>query len=164
MFDKLKEKSQLDSDGIMIKHNNDPSAWAPDNNYTSFKNAYNNVYVEQDEDDFCDNIDDLYGSFKPKDSYDKLSKDDIEDIKPVSYTDSHNNINENYNKSLDDMLRERESQTNNLHTMDYNKYRDDTGDYGIFDKLGVNPKNISCLEDDEYLKQRYDKLIKDRTH
>lgn len=162
MFDKLKEKGQVGLGSTLIKHDGDPNAWVPDSNYSSFDNAYDNVYVEQSNDEFGTDVTDLYGSFKPKDSYDNLTKDDVVDVGPAEYTESHNKIDDTYNKSLEDLMRERNNQTTDLHELDHGKYREDTGTYGIFDKIGIDPKTAIDWENDESMKSRYERLIKDR--
>lgn len=161
MFDKLKEKGQVSQSSAIIEHTGDPQAWVSDNNYSSFKDSYDNLYLEEG-DEFGSVESDLYGSFiVGNDNYEKLTQDDIDELDDVEYTKNHNKVDSKYNNRLEDLLRERGQETTNLHNMKMSEYSNTTGDYGIFDGIG-DQGGLLDWEDDNSLKKRYERLLEDR--
>ena len=159
MFDKLKEKGQVSQSSAIIEHTGDPQAWVNDVSYSSFKDSYDNLYVD-DGDEFG-SVSDLYGSFNTNIDAERLNRDDLDEINDVKYTKNHNKISKKYNNKLENMIRERNEETTNLHNMKMSDYSNNMGDYGIFEGV-VENSGLLDFENDETLKNRYQRLLENR--
>lgn len=113
VFDKInKEDNQ-----III--NNIPLAWNDGKiiNYSSFE-TMDNLFIEDN---------DINKFFKEN----KITKEDIKDIKEAEYVNNHNKISNDYYKEVKNKIENREK-------FDKIEYEKDTSGYGIFDKLNID--------------------------
>lgn len=160
MFDKMREKGQI---GSLIPHEGNPGAWnAGGDNYSSYDTTYDKLYAENDGDEL-----DFDGSsihqLKKDSVYAKPNKGDLKNLKPADYTKNHNKVDDKYNKSLDQLIAERNLETHKLHHLEMDQYETSTGDYGVFDKLGLDPTAGSIVwENEETVKEKYQKLLEQR--
>lgn len=96
----------------------------------------------------------------------KLTKDEISKLSAAEYTKNHNYKTEDYNKSLEDLIRERDLETKKLDDRELVDFNTDNncGGYGIFSGLGINMNNMSTIQwdDDEDVKTRYKRLLEMR--
>jgi len=143
----------------LIPHSGNPSAYNSIGNFGNFSsiNQYEDLYAE-DEDIGTS----IYGSIKVDPSRNqKLSKDDVKKLKPVEYTKRHNYKEKDYNKSLEEKMRERELETKKLEERDIKDFNDDPtcGGYGIFHQLNVKNLNTITWDDEEDIKTRYKRLL-----
>jgi hypothetical protein len=140
----------------LIIHEGNPNAWdSYSANPVSFCNIdnYDAIFNENtDVNSACfAPIDQL---FIPNNTSININKDNIED---APYTQSHNNTDEQYNKTLEQKLKEREFETSQLKSLSINEFKttDDTmGGYGIFHSLG--PVNGW---DDLDVKKKYNEML-----
>lgn len=147
----------------MTKHNGNPDAWnsinLEDARFSSIDN-YENIYAEDENNNSL-----LYGSVKSdQDKKKKISKEEIEKLPSVEYTSGHNVKDKDYNKFLEDRIKEISNETFKYNDMTMEDFENDLscGGYGIFAKLGIkNINSISC-DDDNDLKTRYKKLLEVR--
>lgn len=163
MFDKMKKTKGGDiNGGVLTKHTGAPDAWGSDGLYSSYESSYDKLYVENDTDDLGIDGDD-YGAFNPDEEIIKLSKDDVDDIDGVDYTTDHNKIESGYEKRLEDLMNERNNETQQLYKMEIGEYQQDTGNYGIFDKIGIDTGKSNIIwENEDDVRKRYEKLLEQR--
>lgn len=146
----------------LIKHSGNPDAYnvigGLENNFSPI-DSYDNLYAEDD--DLLGTP--LYGSVKlDKPKKKKISKDDVEKIQAVDYTKGHNIKEKDYNKTLEERLKERDFETKKYEERDLSEYDTDPscGGYGIFENIGIkNLHSISWNDDDGDIKSKYQKLI-----
>jgi curved DNA-binding protein CbpA len=145
----------------LIPHTGTPEAWnsISGGSYGSIDN-YSDPFAE-DEDVGTT----LYSSIKQDNTKNtKLTKEDIKKISSASYTKGHDFKDPEYNKSIEEKLKERELQTLKLNDREFKDYVTDPscGGYGIFDQLGIkNVGNISW-DNSEDISIQYKKLLEMR--
>ena len=149
----------------LVKHNGNPGAWNSDDigtaSFSTIDN-YEELYADENEDVGSSS---KYGSVKVGLGLDKkkqLSKGDIEKLKGSEYTSKHNYKDKDYKKSIEDKLRERESETQLLAGRKMDDYDQDPscGGYGIFDKLNLkNQSSLTWDDDNDDVKTRFNRLL-----
>ena len=152
----------------LIKHEGNPLAWNTLNEYGTYSSIDNYEVLFAEDDDLGNS---LFGSVKisegnvPK----KINKKDLEKSANLAdYTKSHNYKDEHHAKTLEDKIKERNSETSKYENREMNEYTkdNDCGGYGIFHGLGISfdeYKNGGLLEDDgKDLKNQYTKMMERR--
>ena len=141
----------------LIPHVGVPDAWNIMQNTSNFTpiDNYETLYTEDEPDVGTSN----YSSIKLFDNEKKkrLTKHDIEKLSPVEYTKGHNYKEHYYGKTLEEKLQERELETQKFKDSSFNEFNTDQscGGYGIFEKLNIDANNLSKLEDNKDLSNRY---------
>jgi len=137
----------------LITHEGNPGAW----NNMSFMNFSG---LDNYEDPFIEDLGDIYGNFKDKPK--KLTKKDVAKLKGSSYTNNHNEIDDDYNKSLEEKIAERELASSILYDKSYNDFDTDPscGGYGIFKDLGIDNCLALNFDDEIDLKKKFQELLK----
>jgi curved DNA-binding protein CbpA len=138
----------------LIPHTGLPNAFNNTDNFGS-QNEYNSLY---DENDYIGN--NIYSSVnlnnrKPTKS---ITKKDIGNIEPVDYVEGHNKKDINSNKTLEDLMKEREQEDikyNERTLADFNTDATMNG-YGIFHEIGITGNNINWFDESQ---SNYDKLL-----
>jgi curved DNA-binding protein CbpA len=94
----------------------------------------------------------------------KITKQDLVTMKSATYVEGHNNIPQNYGKTLEERLKEREFQSKQFDTRTMNDFSNDPacGGYGIFNPIGVKGYSTLNWKGGEDLKSRYERLIESR--
>lgn len=142
----------------MIPHNGNPDGWNVgtfDASYSNLDN-YGDIYTEGNGNSYSSiNLD--------MGSKNKLSKKDINNIEDADYTDNHNICDDDYQKSLEEKLMEREQQSKNFNDMKFDDFsKESCGGYGVFEGLGIKNIDSFSWENDDSLQQRYQKLLDQR--
>lgn len=152
----------------MIPHQGNPEAWdfSKSNNvsvlssgFTSIDN-YDNLYAEDN-----DIGNSVYGSIKTDNKKNnKLKKSDINNLNSPQYTKRHNYKEENYDKLLEQKMKERDLETKKYESRTFDDFNTDPscGGYSIFDKLGIKSTNNMYWDDQEDIKTRYKRLLEIR--
>ena len=145
----------------LIEHTDIPYAWNEMNgsqNYGNIEN-YEDLYDDNNYEGSC-----AYGSinFNTKKNT-NLSKDDVANLKGANYTEDHNKKTEQYTKSLDEKIKERNAETEKYTSQDFQDFDTNNacGGYGIFSKLGN--QNISTIMwDNNDVAKKYKSLLEYR--
>jgi curved DNA-binding protein CbpA len=164
-FDTAKFNAAFDamhkSNGELIKHSGNPDAWnsTSDQFGASFSsiNNYEDIYAE---DENIGNT--VYGSVKIDNTKKKkITKSDIEKIQSADYTKGHNYKGDEYLKSIEEKLKERELEDEKYKNREFTDYSADSyGGYGIFENLGLkNAGSLTWAEDEDDIKTRYNRLL-----
>jgi hypothetical protein len=151
----------------LIKHDGNPIPWNILNEYGSYSSIdnYDSLFVEDD-----DLGNGLFGSVKISESNKpkKLSKKDLESLPTVDFK-THNYKDQDYKKTLEEKMKEREMATTMFKNMDMHDFEfnnDNTcGGYGISSGIGVNfddYKDTGLLDDESDLKKQYDRMLEMR--
>tara|TARA_Y100000780_G_scaffold232524_1_gene265146 strand:- start:291 stop:1286 length:996 start_codon:yes stop_codon:yes gene_type:complete len=146
----------------MIHHEGNPDAFiGGDASYTSLESGYDKLYDDGEIES------DSFGpvKFNPSMSKKKLTSKDIEKMTGASYYNKHDKLDENYSKTLEEKMRERELEGNKFSKMSVTDFSQDTsmGGYGIFDSIGLPQSTIGWdNQDQDELKEKYNKLLKMR--
>jgi curved DNA-binding protein CbpA len=153
----------------MVPHTGNPSAWngpcgvgGMETNYSSLGD-YGDLYVEGGEDSTNIGVDgQRFSSVNfhngPKK---KLSAEELKKIKPANYTTGHSTVDKDYNKSLEDKIRERNIETKKYDDREVGDYDTDNtcGGYSIFKEMGMPNGPSIDWDNDDGLKDKYSKLI-----
>lgn len=146
----------------LIPHTGNPLAFNSDNGFAvnfSSLDKYDDLYAE---DDILGGSN--YGSVKlSQDPKKKLTKSDINRISAAEYTLGHSHKDKDYNKSLEEKIKERDLFTRKLDDRQMNDFDDDDkcGGYGILDQIGIKSGAIEW-DNGEDLKTRYNRLLESR--
>jgi len=152
----------------LIPHNGNPDAWnSVDMNVgTAYSSVSNYEEIFADDEDVVGST--VFSSVKlnPAKSK-KLNKQDVSKLKGVEYTKGHNYKETDYNKSLEERIKERQMESQKLEKREMTDFSTDPscGGYSIFDKLGI--KNAGALtwnDDEEDIKTRYNRLLELRSN
>lgn len=158
-FNAAWEKAYGEGPMSLIPHSGNPEAFnMMDNNYVGIDN-YDTLYVEDDT-----NFSSTYSPANFFADNKKLTKADIDKLKPVSYAYGHNVIDNDYEKTLKGRIRDRDNVTKKFENMDFGDYNADPscGDYGIFSNLGIKGENTIVWDNNEDVNKRYHKLLAHR--
>ncbi len=147
----------------LIPHTGNPDPWnsaqGVDSSYSNI-NSYEDLYVEND-----DTFSTAYTSLKleaDKSTNKVLDKESVAKLSGAEYTDRHNFIEDDYNKIIEEKLKERNASTKKLDDRSVAEFDTDPtcGGYGIFSNI----KNINSLswDDNEDIKTKYNKLLEMR--
>jgi len=165
----------------LIRHNGNPSAWNGDctGSFCSLDTA-DNLY----NDDTTNLVSDMYSSNRDVDVKKdvRLTKADMRNLKGDEDTHGHKNKSPEYQKELEQKIRELEQQTEQLKTM-AKESKLDMGGYGISQEVGITPTletisvdtvrqmNLSSRKDkDKFgkltpsLEDKYQKMLRDRNN
>ncbi|AYV77153.1 MAG: DnaJ domain protein [Barrevirus sp.] len=146
----------------LIQHSGAPSAWNSVDGFGShFGNIDNYEALYQDEPTIGSS---QYGSVKfdqGSKSKKRLTKDDVSKLSAPEYTKGHNYRDKDYNKSLEERMKEYEAETKKLEDREVKDFNTDPncGGYGIFDGLGLSNASMIQWDDDEDIKTRYNRLL-----
>ena len=151
-------------DTAVVSHNGVPSAWNDIGtvaNYSSF-DKLDNLYV--DDGNRFDMARQTYGGVDFGAPMQKITKDDIQNLRGADYVDGHNVLGDDYYKDMKAKLRDRKSTTSNFDDMKYGDFkRDDTAGYGIFDQLGYKFDDRLALDvDEDDISKKFDRLMAER--
>jgi len=150
------------SGGKLIPHTGNPDPWNKITgcSYSSVNN--NNLYEESDDIDIetmnCLDYAPIIKNKKAK----TLTKNDVEQLKGVSYTYNHDVKDDNYMKDFNQRVSELDTKRNEYNNMKFDDYKkDDFGGYGITegikDQLSLTYMNDQ-LDKDE-LDRKYQRLL-----
>jgi curved DNA-binding protein CbpA len=148
----------------LVQHSGNPDPFnvvsSLDGNYSSISN-YEDIYAEND-----DVIGADYSSVNINDNKKRkrISKEDVNKLNGTDYTLGHNEIDDDFNKMLENKMMERNNESNSLKDIKHGDFIDDPtcGGYGIFHDLGVNPSKNITWENTEDIKNRYNRLLEMR--
>ena len=146
----------------LIPHNGNPLAYNMDSGFSNFSSldSYDDLYVDlYVEDDILGSSN--FGSIKLNhEQKKKLGRGDLDKLGSADYTKNHNYKDKDYNKSLEDKIREREFFTKKLddRVIDDFDNDDNMGGYGISDKIGLKASSIEW-DNGEDIKTRYNRLL-----
>ncbi len=151
----------------IVPHSGNPEAWNPgnfDNNFGSTFSSiddYENLY-----DDNVDNVESkLFGSTKNEiKSKKRLTKEQVRKLQKAEYTKNHNVIDKDFNKVLEQRMKERVQESNKLNNQNFDEFDSDPtcGGYGIFDKIGISNVSNLTWENDDELRSKYNRLLEMR--
>lgn len=170
-FDSIKDNTGLPME--MVPHEGNPNAWdgsfggasGLDSNFGTVEN-YEDIYLESDSDeDGPNDLNGVYGSAKfDKANANKVSLTDVKNMKGADYTTSHNVIDEDFNKTIEQKMREREFDTKKLNDRDIGEFDTDAscGGYGIFDNVGMGNLSKITWDNDDDIQTRYNRLLEMR--
>jgi len=141
----------------LVKHNGDPSAIDPNDNFSFFDRDYGNMCAPDD------NIGSLYTPINNNVSNQvDIDSSFVSKLQEDHDTHNHNKLDEDYTKNLDELIKERDDESNIISVMDKDEFKDDMGNYGIFDKLGIDPTNEIEWNNEEEFEKCYKKLLEHR--
>lgn len=145
----------------LIPHQGNPIAWntVSDCTYSSIDN-YETLYSEND-----NNGSGMFGPVRDNSTMPtKISKKDIDRLPKADYVKAHNNKDDNYKKTLDDLIEERNRETQRYkdRTLENFNNDDDCGGYSIFQSLGLEFNDFDTIQAGENLNRNYQKLIESR--
>ena len=159
-FDKIHNRE----DTAMVQHNGVPTAWNDAGSVTPYSTFDNldNLYTESG--NRFDSGNQTYGNADFGTPMQKISKEDIQNIRGADYVDGHNVLGDDYYKEMKAKLRERESEATTLENMKYGDFRrDDTAGYGIFNQLGMKFDDRLALDvEADDISKKFDKLMAER--
>jgi curved DNA-binding protein CbpA len=142
------------NEDAIIPYNDIPSAWNDNrtmNSYCTFDNL-DNIYADDDD---SDNL--LYQTFSnaKMESYPKAKITEGAD-----YVDGHRILDKRYYQDIKLKLHERNLDSKKFEKMKYSDFsRDDFAGYGIFDKLGIEDKDILFIDNEDKISRRYEKIM-----
>ena len=155
----------------LVPHVGNPDAWCGPvgagggmgTNYSSLDN-YDNLYVDEGESNL--GLDGQVYSSVHLDSRPskKITAKDVKKLKPTSYTSDHNKLDKDYNKTLEEKIRERGLETSKLDSRTLGDYDTDPtcGGYGIFSELGMTNGPTIEWDDNANIEAKYKKLLEMR--
>jgi curved DNA-binding protein CbpA len=129
----------------LVPHTGNPDAYyGSDNNSFSSYDNYDTLY---DEKEFNGN--NKSANIKINNNLKKISKHELKNIKIADYVIEHNKKDSNYNKTLDDLLKEREKETSAFKNRNITDFKEDPnmGGYGIFSGVGITGNELDWLVD-----------------
>ena len=146
----------------LVPHEGNPEAYNAESTigYTDINNA-SNIYAEDVLDACLD-----YAPIEKTSEYTALSKDDVEDLAPVSYVMGHNQDRDQ--RTMEQRLNDRMQQRSTMNTQFDARTMDDfdtdptCGGYGILHQVGVGTNQSLQWNTDEDVKTRYERLLKER--
>lgn len=159
-FDKWKSSTE-GGDGSLIPHSGAPMAY---DGALIGNDMYSKYGAPQDEDDGVDSTP-VYSAYNKDIKPAKLTKDDIRELQPASYTKGHNVKSDTYEKDLEQLIRVRNEETERLQKLPLSEYNTDSkmGGYGITDGVASSLKALESADlNDDDLDKKLDRLLKDR--
>jgi len=157
-FDKMYGQSHS-----LIPHDGNPNAF----NMMDGKFGSSFTPLDKIDDTFADEDPDtdlgnsMFSSIKAFEPRRKLSKSDVHTLKGADYTKGHNKMDKDFNKTLEQRMRERDMDTRKFdeRTMEDFDPDDSCGGYGIFKSIGLKD---DVGRDDGNIKSAYDKMVEMR--
>lgn len=154
LFDQMHKRNDE-----LIPHSGNPNAFNVDgSNFSSYSNSYDALYDETE----CDG-NAISSSVKLNNikSTKKITKHDLSNIKGAEYVTNHNKKDAVYNKSLEKLIKDRESEDtkfDNRKVTDYDTDPNMAG-YGIFAEVGLTGKEFDWAIEPDEAQKRYNKLL-----
>jgi curved DNA-binding protein CbpA len=143
----------------LVPHTGNPSAFndATDLNFSSYNN-YDTLY---DETEYIGDNTNASINLNNKKSNKKITKNDIKNIQSVDYVKGHNKKDANYNKALEDLMKEREIEDTKYNDRSFADFdtNSNMGGYGIFNEVGITGKELDWIDDVDNMQHKYDKLL-----
>jgi curved DNA-binding protein CbpA len=166
-FDLAKFNEMFDmahkSEHEIVRHTGNPGAWngnGVDDSYTSYSTNYGDIYNNDN-----NNVA-MTGSYSGinVDSREKtkISKSDLKNVQGASYVSDHNIVDDDYNASLEQRMKE---YTNDLKSYDdrhFNDFDKTVDEFGIFNNLGIENAvtGFDWGHDKEEMTKAHTKLLK----
>jgi len=153
----------VNRNSAIIPHEGNPDPWKGNSecNYSSIKNS-NSLYTEDDILDAC--VD--YAPISKIDSHKNLTKEDVDNLQDVSYTENHNKNKSEYAKVIEKRLQERNQQRQSYSKENMNQSDFDSdptcGGYGIYHNIGIPDSQSLQWGNDDDIKTRYNRLLEQR--
>ena len=151
----------------LIPHSGNPEAWNPGNFDNNFGSSFSSI--DNYENLYDDNIEGIeskhFGSTKNDIKSKKhLTKEQIRKLQKADYTKNHNFKEKDYNKVLEQRMKDRIQESSRLHDKNFDEFETDSscGGYGIFDKIGISNVSNLTWENDDELRSKYNKLLEMR--
>lgn len=159
MFDKMHK-----SDHEMILHDGNPGAWNTtddDMNFTSYNTNYGDVYDDNSTMSMTSAYSGINVDSRAKG---KLSKHDIKNIKGASYVTGHNVVDDDYNKSLEERMREYKEDLKSYDDRHFNDFDKNIDEFGVFNNLGIENAVVGFDwgQDEKQMKKAHQKLLESR--
>jgi curved DNA-binding protein CbpA len=149
--------------GDIVPHSGNPNAWGGfegDNaGYTGFENI-SDVYADDSSHIGVEGQN--YSNVEFSTTKDvKITKEDLLNLDEADYTETHNKLEENYEKTIEQRLAEREEEDLKYATREMQDYNTDPncGGYGIFKDTGVIAGSLAWDDDEDDIKKKYQKLL-----
>jgi len=144
----------------LVPHSGNPNAFedANDIQFGSYKNSYDTLY---DESEYIGDNTHANVNLDNKKSNKKISKIDVKNIEPVDYVKGHNKKDANYNKSLEQLMKEREVEDTKYNDRSFADFNTDVnmGGYGIFNEVGITKNELEWMDNLNDMQHNYDKLL-----
>lgn len=176
-FDNSKFNAAFDAaygqTSAMTLHQGGPAAWTGadggvgagaglSTNYSSLDD-YGSLYVNDENHAGTDGQNFSSLSSQPTQKR-TLNMKDVRKLAGADYTNNHNAIDADYNKSLEDLIRERNAETERYDNREMGDFstNPDCGGYGVFDQLGVANNSMMTWDNDNKKKEAYRALLESR--
>lgn len=164
-FNALFDKMHKQDGDEMIPHSGNPMAWNTLDGQAAVYSAigdYGDIYTEDDDNFAFDGNN--YDNTKFNKQINKASINDLVNLEPADYTKGHNNLDSDYNKMLEERMKDLKTDFNSYDDMKFNDFDTDPscGGYGIFDDVGIAGRQLSWdnFEDDtKEMQERYNRLL-----
>jgi curved DNA-binding protein CbpA len=145
----------------MTVHTGNPLAYDVGTAHGVSFSSLDNIDKIYDEDDNSTVINSLFGSAKFENTKVKSQKINIADLSDDENVENHKTIDDEYNKSLEQRMREREMETHKLSQRTMADFDTDPtmGGHSILYPAGITDKKIQWEDDKAELKQKYDRLL-----
>lgn len=159
MFDKMHK-----SDYEMIVHDGKPGAWNTtddDVNFTSYNTNYGDLY----DDNSTMTMSSAYSGINVDSrAKGKLSKHDVKNIKGASYVNDHNVTGDDYNKILEERMKEYQADFKSYDDRHFNDFDKKVDEFGVFNNLGIENAVVGFDwgQDEKQMKKAHEKLLQFR--
>jgi len=150
----------------LVPHSGNPNAFndanafnnANDISFSSYNNGYDTIY---DESEYIGDNTNANINLNNKKSTKKISKNDIKNIEPVDYVKGHNKKDINYNRTLEELMKEREHEDIKYNDRTFADFDTDPnmGGYGIFSEVGITGNELDWMGELHDIQSKYDKLL-----
>lgn len=155
LFDQMHKRNDE-----MVPHTGNPSAFngADGLNFSSYANTYDTLY---DETDYVGGSNDSSIKLNNAKSNKKISKQDVRNIQGADYVTGHSKKDPEYNRTLEQMLKERENYDINLNKRTMADWDTDPNmdGYGIFNEVGLTGKEFDWTIEPDEAQKRYERLL-----
>lgn len=154
-FDRMFKESDA-----MVPHVGNPMAFEMNGSMYSSIESYDQLYDESS--DVTSSI--LYSSIKETKPKIKLTREEIEDLKGAEYTKNFDKVDQDYNKSLDQKMRERDEITRQYDSRQISDYDTDPncGGYGILNQIGIDVSGTLDWDNTKSVKDKYAEMMSKR--
>lgn len=154
-FDRMFKESDA-----MVPHVGNPMAFDMSGGMYSSIGSYDQLYDESS--DVTSST--LYSSIRETKPKTKLTKEEIEELQGAEYTKNFNKLDQDYNKTLDQKMREREEITRQFDSRQMSDYDTDPncGGYGILNQIGIDVSGTLDWDDTKSVKDKYAEMMSKR--
>ena len=154
MFDVMHKRNDE-----LVPHTGNPSAFndATDMSFGSYNN-YDTLY---DEGEYTGDNTNASIHLNNVKSSKKINKHDMKHIASADYVKNHNKKDANYNRALEDLVKERENEDHKLNERTFKDFDTDPsmGGYGIFHDAGITGNELDWMDDMKNMQNKYDRLL-----